>query len=182
SVRSAPMAGLSWVAVHPDHRRRGVLRAMMRHHLHGLHESGAEPISGLFASEAVIYQRFGYGEAAEGLALTLPTGTELRPLAEPASDTAPAVKTELRRIDPDDELAETVATVFERAAGRPGWVRRPTAATRKLLRDRPSDHRGGEPNQVVVATREGRATAYALLRRMPKWEHGSANGRVTVLE
>ena len=34
------MAGLSWVSVHPDHRRRGVLTALMRHHLHGLHDNG----------------------------------------------------------------------------------------------------------------------------------------------
>ena len=34
-----PMAGLSWVAVHPDHRRRGLLNAMMRHHLDTVHDS-----------------------------------------------------------------------------------------------------------------------------------------------
>ena len=32
-VRPLPCAGLTWVGVHPDHRRRGVLSAMMRHHL-----------------------------------------------------------------------------------------------------------------------------------------------------
>ena len=52
----------------------GVLTAMMRHHLHGLHENGQEAISGLFASETAIYQRFGYGDAAGGLALNLPRG------------------------------------------------------------------------------------------------------------
>src|SRR3954447_2669103 len=49
-----PMAGLSWVAVHPGHRRRGVLSQMIRHHLHALHERGAEPLSGLHASESAI--------------------------------------------------------------------------------------------------------------------------------
>ena len=34
------MSGLTWVGVHPDHRRRGVLRAMIRHHLDEVHESG----------------------------------------------------------------------------------------------------------------------------------------------
>nr|WP_284287750.1 GNAT family N-acetyltransferase [Angustibacter aerolatus] len=70
-VRTVPMAGLSWVAVHPGQRRRGVLRAMMTDHLHGLHERGEEAVAGLHASEAVIYQRYGYGLATTGLRLTL---------------------------------------------------------------------------------------------------------------
>src|SRR5659263_379584 len=41
-----PMAGLSWVSVHPDHRRRGVLREMMTHHFARLHEEGSV-LSGL---------------------------------------------------------------------------------------------------------------------------------------
>ena len=31
-VTPVPMAGLTWVGVHPDHRRRGVLTAMLDHH------------------------------------------------------------------------------------------------------------------------------------------------------
>ena len=168
-TRRTPMAGLSWVAVHPDHRRRGVLTAMMRHHLHGLHESGQEAISGLFASEAVIYQRFGYGDAAGGLCLNLPSGAALRPL--PASRwTEPEVTTQLTPVGPDGELAELVDEVFARTATRPGRVSRPAVATRELLRDRPWRHRDGEPNRIIVARRAGRATGYALLRRLPKWD------------
>jgi len=37
-AHQVPCAGLSWVGVHPDHRRRGVLSAMMRHHLEQVHE------------------------------------------------------------------------------------------------------------------------------------------------
>ena len=55
-----PMAGLSWVAVSPTHRRRGALRAMFAE-LHG--RMGDYPIAGLQASEAGIYGRFGYGPA-----------------------------------------------------------------------------------------------------------------------
>jgi predicted acetyltransferase len=55
-----PMAGVSWVAVAPTHRRRGVLRTMFAE----LHERmGDYPIAGLEASEAAIYGRFGYGAA-----------------------------------------------------------------------------------------------------------------------
>lgn len=55
-----PMAGVSWVAVAPTHRRRGVLRAMFAE-LHG--RMGGYPVAGLEASEAGIYGRFGYGPA-----------------------------------------------------------------------------------------------------------------------
>ncbi len=180
-TRRTPMAGLSWVAVHPDHRRRGVLTAMMRHHLHGLHESGQEAISGLFASEAVIYQRFGYGDAAGGVCLNLPSGAALRPL--PASAVGePEVTTQLSPVGPDGELAELVDEVFARTGTRPGRVSRPSVATRELLRDRPWRHRDGEPNRIIVARRAGRATGYALLRRLPKWDGGSPTGQVYVTE
>src|SRR5689334_9646511 len=76
---TTPMAALSWVGVHPDHRRRGVLKAMMRHHLHGVHDADRpESVSGLFASEPRIYGRFGYGMAAETKRLTLPGKAALR--------------------------------------------------------------------------------------------------------
>jgi predicted acetyltransferase len=57
-----PMAGVSYVAVHPLRRRRGVLRALMRAQLDDLHGRDV-PLAGLGASEAGIYGRFGYGPA-----------------------------------------------------------------------------------------------------------------------
>src|SRR5690348_9148482 len=43
-----PMAGVSYVAVHPLFRRRGVLRALMRHQLEDLHARQI-PVAGLGA-------------------------------------------------------------------------------------------------------------------------------------
>jgi predicted acetyltransferase len=57
-----PMAGVSYVAVHPLHRRRGIMRALMRAQLDDLHARGV-PVAGLGASEAGIYGQFGYGPA-----------------------------------------------------------------------------------------------------------------------
>jgi predicted acetyltransferase len=61
--RSVPMAGVSWVSVQPTHRRRGILRQLMRRQLDDLHEAG-EALVGLTASESLIYGRFGYGQAS----------------------------------------------------------------------------------------------------------------------
>jgi predicted acetyltransferase len=60
---SLPMAGLTMVTVRPSHRRRGILRQLMQRHLDDARERRF-PVSGLWASEATIYGRFGYGLAA----------------------------------------------------------------------------------------------------------------------
>ena len=57
-----PAAGVTIVGVHPTHRRRGILRRMMRLQLDAVHDRG-EPLAILWASEGNIYQRFGYGLA-----------------------------------------------------------------------------------------------------------------------
>lgn len=56
------MAGVTYVAVRTDYRRRGVLTGLMREQLHDLAACG-EVFASLHASEPVIYGRFGYGVA-----------------------------------------------------------------------------------------------------------------------
>src|ERR1700750_1862156 len=60
--RTVPTAGVTWVAVMPSHRRRGVLSSMMRRQLAAGRCAG-EPVAALWASESVICPRFGYGRA-----------------------------------------------------------------------------------------------------------------------
>src|SRR5690606_32004322 len=72
-----PAAGLTWVGVHPGHRRRGLLRAMIGDHVRRSLDRG-EPVSALFAAELSIYGRFGYGLAARELQMTIPRGAALR--------------------------------------------------------------------------------------------------------
>ena len=59
----APAAGVTWVGVLPSHRRRGILRELMRRQLDDVHARG-ESLAILWASESLIYGRFGYGIAA----------------------------------------------------------------------------------------------------------------------
>src|SRR6266568_7426088 len=60
--------GVTWVAVMPSHRRRGILTQFMQYQLNDLHERG-EPLAILWASESAIYGRFGYGMSAPSLSL-----------------------------------------------------------------------------------------------------------------
>ncbi|MEU6770888.1 GNAT family N-acetyltransferase [Streptomyces sp. NPDC046759] len=59
-----PAARVAWVGVAPTHRRRGILTSLMRRQLDDVYASGREPIAVLNASEAAIYERFGYGVAS----------------------------------------------------------------------------------------------------------------------
>src|SRR5438876_8088934 len=65
-----PCGGVTRVAVVTTHRRRGLLTAMMRRQLDDMHERG-EPLAALYASEAPIYGRFGYGLATYQAAMEI---------------------------------------------------------------------------------------------------------------
>jgi predicted N-acetyltransferase YhbS len=62
-LATVPAAGLSFVAVLPTHRRRGILGALMQPHFNDA-ETRDEPVSLRYASEASIHGRFGYGTAS----------------------------------------------------------------------------------------------------------------------
>jgi predicted acetyltransferase len=72
---SVPAAAVTVVTVQPSYRRRGLLTEMMQHQLRDMHERGNEPIALLWASEAAIYGRYGYGQATPQLHLTGKTKT-----------------------------------------------------------------------------------------------------------
>jgi predicted acetyltransferase len=173
-----PMAGLSWVAVHPDHRRRGMLNAMIRHHLDTLHESGREPLSCLFASEPRIYGRYGYGVSTQSRRLTLPAKAELR---GPRDRDDISTRFEAARPELHDAV---VQQVYDRACRlRPGHTVRPAAQWKRHLADPPS-HRpaGTESLRIVVAERDGTATGYATLRRKMAWGDYTADGQVQLTD
>jgi len=58
--KMVPTAGVTAVSVLPTHRRRGVLTSMMRRQLDDVRARG-ELLAALWASETLIYSRFGYG-------------------------------------------------------------------------------------------------------------------------
>lgn len=69
-----PLAAVTTVGVQPGHRRRGVLKSLMRAQLHGLHEAGSEPLAALYASEGGLYGRYGYGVGSHEMRIALPQG------------------------------------------------------------------------------------------------------------
>lgn len=67
-----PVAAVSVVTVHPPFRRRGLLSAMMKHQLEDVARRG-EPLAALWATESLIYGRFGYGPATSRARLSAET-------------------------------------------------------------------------------------------------------------
>ncbi|NMM23295.1 MAG: GNAT family N-acetyltransferase, partial [Phycicoccus sp.] len=174
-----PMAGLSWVSVHPDHRRRGVLREMMAHHFARLHEEGSA-LSGLHAAEVPIYRRFGYGTSSVELELTLTRGAIFT--APSLDDAAGRVTTRFAAADSDDVAQVVHALHLHCAETTLGTVTRPEHLARPLFADLPLTRQGREPWQVLLAHVDGGATGYAVFGRQSKWEDYRAKGTVEVRE
>ncbi|MCC2315267.1 GNAT family N-acetyltransferase [Cellulomonas xiejunii] len=170
-------AGLTWVSVRPDERRRGLLRTMITTHLERSLERG-EPVSALFAAEAPIYGRFGYGSAADQVRLTVPRGAELRPVAG-----SERLTVRLERVDPGRH-AELVEDLYVRAgAGRPGWTPRATPVLRAYtVGDPPSRRAGFEPLLLATVLDGQDVRALALFARKASWGEDGADAVVRVRE
>ncbi len=169
-------AGLTWVGVRPDHRRRGLLSSMIRTHLDRSVGRG-EAVSALFAAEPGIYGRFGYGSAADNVRLTVPRGAALR-------DVPAAADLTVRFTTLDADAHEALVDAVQAAAGRgrPGWVLRGSDALRRIaVLDPPAWRSGGEPARLVtVHDTAGDPRAYAILRRTQTWADGGPEYTVQV--
>ena len=100
---------VTWVAVTPTHRRRGVLATLITAQLQGLYERG-EAVAALWASEGKIYPRFGYGLASGRYDLAVPRGAAF-------AQAVPAGR--LTLVPPT--AAGCSAAYDEVAARTPGW-------------------------------------------------------------
>jgi len=179
ALTQVPMAGLSWVSVHPDHRRRGVLTEMMTHHFARLREDGC-PLSGLHAAEVQIYGRFGYGISSVEQELELERGAVFTAASLDAA--AGRVTTRFVAADSDD-AARVVHEIHLRCASETlGAVSRPEHLARPMFFDQPLTRQGREPWQVLLAHVDGRPAGYAVFSREQKWKDANAKGTVTVRE
>ena len=177
-LRRMTAAGLTWVGVHPDRRRRGVLTAMVRDHLDRTAAAGVA-VSALHASEATIYARFGYGQALVSHTVTLAREAELR---APHLDAAAAdLDTRLSTIT-DPGIAERLRAVDEAmAASQVATLVFDAELYRRYVLEPASQLRQTEPRRVLFAVQDGRDVASAVFRRHAKWEPSGPAGRLEVL-
>lgn len=168
-------AGTTLVGVAPTHRRRGVLRTMMRKHLDNVHERG-EPLAALWASEEGIYGRFGYGRAAF-------TGELSVPKEHGSYAASREQRGRVRLIDADEALAAFPPLWETFARVRPGVFGRSRAWWEKRVLADPREHRDGAgPKRLALLELDGSPAAYAVYRHRASWDAGSSTGSVEVEE
>src|SRR5207248_3107013 len=113
--RLLPAAAVSWIAVLPTHRRRGILTAIKSAQLDDAAERG-EPLAMLYASEAGIYRRFGYGVSTSSMSVSV--------ARRHAAFLRPVPDGRIRLVDEDD-ARKLFPEIFDRARRvQPGPVQR----------------------------------------------------------
>ena len=171
---AAPCAGITFVGVMPSHRRRGVLTELMRRQLEDLHERG-EPLAALWASEPVIYGRFGYGIAAPAAAMeAVHAGFAFR------DDPGPVGRA---RLLSKDEARELFPPIFERArVQRNGMLSRSDARWDGRVADPEHWRDGASPKYYVLIEIDGQGEAFAMYRVKSKWERGMSESDLVLVD
>lgn len=166
-----PTAGVTVVGVAATHRRQGILTQLMRTQLDAIRERGTEPIASLWASEAAIYGRFGYGVAAQRLNLTLD-----------AREPGFLGEVPRGRVRLVDDLADVAPPLYDAVrATRPGMISRDDKRWPSRLCDLPQHRHGAGQQRNVVYEVDGTVRGYAMYRMKPAWDP-EPRGEVRVKE
>ena len=170
----AAVAGVTLVGVLPTYRRRGILSSLMRWQLDDLHERG-EAVAALFASEAVIYSRFGYGRASWQAGHSLRAGEGELAAGAPAD-----ASLRLRITEPGAARAE-LAKVYESALDeRPGFFARSETWWARALADDPDKRAGASPLRCVLAEDTAGPRGYALFSGHERWDQDALLAEFTI--
>ena len=166
-----PAAGVSWIAVLPTHRRRGILNAIKRTQLDDAAERG-EPLAILYASESGIYRRFGYGVATSSMSVSIERrhSAFLNPVPEGRV-----------RLVGEDDARKLFPEIFDRVRrAQPGAVQRVDAWWPSELFWRDPDEKGTRFYSVCESP-DGSLDGYAAYRFEASWDT-DANGTLQVVD
>jgi predicted acetyltransferase len=164
-----PVAGVTQVGVLATHRRRGLLTALMRRQLADIHDRGDEAIAALWASESVIYGRFGYGMASQVAELDVA-------VREASLRSVPDAQATLLK---PAAAIDGMRAIYDAArSGRPGMLDRADPWWEVRTDDDPEDRDGYGPLRAVVIE----DLAYALYSVKVKFEYDRPASEVAVRE
>jgi predicted acetyltransferase len=170
--RQIPMAGTTIVTVAATHRRKGVLTTMMRDHLEDGRSRG-EPLAGLWASESLIYGRYGFGVASENEEIEM---DQTRVAVEGDAGSVRMVTAE--------KAADMIPALYDvERARRPGMLNRTQKWwDRDLFFDPSVRRRGFSAQRYLVHETDGQPDGYAIFRQKADWETGFPNGKIRIRE
>ncbi|WNM23619.1 GNAT family N-acetyltransferase [Demequina capsici] len=173
--RRVPTAGLSWLAVHPAHRRRGLMTAMMHDHFQRCRERG-EAVSALYAMEAAIYSRFGYGMGSQTVKAEVPRGAAMWTV-----DGADQLTVRLERAS--FEAHDELVSHLQARLTRPGTIINPVGSGRNArFTDPVGNRKGMEKWRLAIVEDRGEPVAYAFFRRRAQSSVGIHDGVCQVRE
>lgn len=172
-----PAAGVTYVGVRATHRRRGILSSLMRRQLHDVHQRG-EPVAVLWASEAAIYGRFGYGLATQLIRVEVD-----RVDATVRSDLARDDGLRLRQVAPGEAVKDIERIERAVIGRRPGQFVRDHRWIELLIHDSESRRAGMSRLQCLLAVDGDDVQGYVLYRTKPDSlrPHMLPNGDVLVV-
>ncbi len=157
---SIPVAAVTDVTVLPTHSRRGIGTMLMRDQLERVRDRG-EPAAALWASESVIYGRWGYGMAMQTEAVSIDTRhSRFQNQVTPRGN---------MRIVTVDEAMGIFPGVWERATPRwPGFMtRKPEFLNRTLATPNPEPSPGESCLFLAVYEESGSIDGYVMYRILP---------------
>ncbi|HEV3460882.1 MAG TPA: GNAT family N-acetyltransferase [Candidatus Dormibacteraeota bacterium] len=163
-----PCGGVTRVSVLSTHRRRGLLTAMMRRQLDDMRERG-EPLAALYASEAPIYGRFGYGLATYQAAVEIE-----RSRAAYAKNVTGSGH--LSMVDVPAAVG-AFTRVWEQARhNQPGMLGLDERWIRNALADLEVVREGASPQYRVLYQTDGPPSGFAIYRIKLEWDASGPNG------
>jgi predicted acetyltransferase len=171
-----PAAAVTMVTVRPTHTRRGILRQMMRRQLDDARAQGFA-IATLWASEAIIYQRFGYGLGFVRNRIEIERHRTIF-----LNDPGPVGQA---RLLSRDEALELLPPVYEQVRQTlPASFRRSRLWWEKRTLDTsPRARHGGGPIFTMALTIDGQISGYAIYNIHASWgTDGLSAGWLDVLE
>lgn len=173
-----PVSGITAVGVRPDHTRRGVLRRMMRW-LFDDAMARHEPAAILWASEATIYQRFGFGQATQFTQFEAERHRVV--FLDPIS---PSTDARIRMLPSVDEAMDILPALYvEATKDVPGSIERSDIRWRNLiLADEEWARRGKGPQFRAVLEIDGVPRGYAIHRAGGEWSPRGPMGQTNVME
>lgn len=162
---SERLGGITNVAVRPTHRRRGVLTGLMRDHMARLHADGID-FAILWASESLIYNRFGYG-----LATWVERWRIEKPYVamHPGRDGEAPSNGTIEFVDADTARAEWPDAMARAMVDRPGFFPRTRAQWETFHEDDPATRDGASAFFHIVYRVDGRIEGTATYRVANHW-------------
>jgi predicted acetyltransferase len=170
-------SGITGIGVRPDHRRQGLLRQMMDWLLDDARQRG-EIVAILLASEAAIYQRFGFGQGTQSSSFRFDTtATTFREPLDADLDVR------IRLLDIDESTA-AFAPIWDRVRPTtPGALDRTEPRWREwLVGDAPWMQRGEGIKYRALLEIDGEPRGFAVYRVENGWGPTGPSSTLNVTE